>query len=65
MENDKWNLSEDFGANAFLNRRHPFDDYQHLLPEDIRESVNTRAEQRQFQSAHELYKYVENLIRRS
>ena len=52
------------GLHAFLQRQTEFEDYQHLLPDDIRQSVNEKAGQRPFRSEGEMHRFVEELARR-
>lgn len=53
------------GVDTYLQHNSPFDDYFYLLPEDIQEQVNRRANERVFHSERELRRYVEHLARRA
>ena len=58
-------MEKEHNAYAYLQRQSPFDDNFYLLPEDVQERVNARAQQRDFRSGEELRRYVENLLRRA
>ena len=58
-------MDREFDAFAYLNGDSTFDDHFYLLPEDVQERVNARAQQRDFRSDKELRRYVEDLLRRA
>ena len=65
MKGQVFYMEKERSAYAYLQSHSPFDDNFYLLPEDVQERVNARAEQREFRSGEELRRYVENLLRRA
>ncbi len=61
MLNDK----DMIGTDAYLRHSMSYEDYFYLLPDDIKERVNTRAERRHFRSDEELRRYVAYLARKA